>query len=446
MTKRIGIALTLAALAVTSRSSSELRKTTAAPPGAETGGLRIGLLNMRPTDTEPALSRSQSLFTAAPSKPRPGLSSADRALWDMRRLSKPPVATFGERKNLVQEVYYEGEPLAGKPTRVFGYYARPEGTGPFPGMVLVHGGGGKAFAEWAQHWAERGYAAIAMDLSGNGPSGKLPDGGPDQSDAVKFRTFTDTEARDMWTYHAVAAAIRAHSLLESRAEVDRSRIGLTGISWGGYLTCIIAGVDHRFKVAVPVYGCGFLQDNSVWKEAILDKMPDDLRARWVRLFDPSQYLASVQCPILFLNGTNDFAYPLDSYRKCYDLVRTPKTLSVQIRLPHGHIWTFGVVDAFVDSVMLGKPSLPRLGTLQVHGTMAETTAFAKAPLEKAELYYTTEGGRWQERKWLAVPARIEGKKIVAVLPEPKPTAFYFAVTDAAGNIVTCRPEIAGERP
>ena len=91
-------------------------------------------------------------------------------------------------------------------------------------------------------------------------------------------------------------------------------------SWGGYLTCILAGIDHRFKVAVPVYGCGFLHEDSYWKEPILDKMSLELRERWVRCFDPSRYLPGVRCPILFLNGTNDFAYPLDSYRKCFDLV------------------------------------------------------------------------------------------------------------------------------
>ena len=35
--------------------------------------------------------------------------------------------------------------FGGKPTRVFGYYARPRsGDGPFPAMLLVHGGGGRA--------------------------------------------------------------------------------------------------------------------------------------------------------------------------------------------------------------------------------------------------------------------------------------------------------------
>ena len=39
----------------------------------------------------------------------------------------------------------------------------------FPGVVLIHGGGGTAFADWVYLWAKRGYAAIAMDLNGSRP-------------------------------------------------------------------------------------------------------------------------------------------------------------------------------------------------------------------------------------------------------------------------------------
>lgn len=167
----------------------------------------------------------------------------------------------------------------------------------------------------------------------------------------------------MWTYHAVADVVLGHNLLRSLPEIDKNRIGVTGISWGGYLTCIVAGLDHRLKAAVPVYGCGFLQDNSVWKESRLDRKTSEARSRWVNTYDPSTYLAGVKCPILFLNGTNDFAYPMDSYQKCFDLVPGAKTLSVRVRLPHGHIWTFGEVDAFVDSQLRGGEALPVLGAL-----------------------------------------------------------------------------------
>ena len=57
--------------------------------------------------------------------------------WDLVALHQTPVVEWGTRTGLVQEVYYQGEPFQGKPTRIFAYVARPsEGAGPFPAMVL----------------------------------------------------------------------------------------------------------------------------------------------------------------------------------------------------------------------------------------------------------------------------------------------------------------------
>lgn len=134
--------------------------------------------------------------------------------WDLAALSAVPEAEWQEQGE-VRALHYRGEPFAGKPTRVFAYYATP-GTlagdpakdRNLPGIVLVHGGGGRAFEPWARLWASRGYAAIAMDLSGRGQDRKrLADGGPSQADGTKFAAGP---IADQWSYHAVANVIRAH--------------------------------------------------------------------------------------------------------------------------------------------------------------------------------------------------------------------------------------------
>lgn len=359
--------------------------------------------------------------------------------WNLDELSKTPAVTWGATTGLVQEVYYQGEPLNGKPTRVFAYLGRPADppSGQLPAMVLVHGGGGKAFKAWAEHWAQRGYVALAMDLSGNGPNGRLPDGGPDQSDQTKFRNFTKSDGREMWTYHAVAAAIRGHSLLRSLPDVDAKRIGLTGISWGGYLTCILAGVDPRFKVAVPVYGCGFLGENSVWTDKSLAAMTPTARALWLRLFDPSRYLAGVRCPILFVNGTTDFAYPLDSYQKSYRLVPARwRQVSVAVNRPHGHIWTFPEVDAFVDGILRGQPTLVRLGAPSVNGNRLLVQLNVAIQPKEASLCFTTDSGPWQQRKWQIATAHLEGRQLSAELPSARPLVAFLAIKDMEGSQIS----------
>src|SRR5262245_7807203 len=273
---------------------------------------------------------------------------ADSGPWKMEDLRKPPKVTVAKKGN-VSSIYYEGEPYKGKPTRVFAYLARPEkAEKKSPAMVLVHGGGGKAFEEWAKLWAKRGYVALAMDLAGCGPDGKrLDDGGPGQSDDFKFWVKSD-DPKDFWTYHAVAAIVRGVSLLADLPDVDAERIGITGISWGGYLTCIVAGLDDRLKVAVPVYGCGFIHENSAWNGHFA-KMDADHKKMWVKNFEPSQYLKDAKMPVLFVNGTNDFAYPLDSYKKSYQLVKD-RNLCVTVKMPHGHSqgWAPVEIGIFAD--------------------------------------------------------------------------------------------------
>ena len=202
--------------------------------------------------------------------------------WDVKALEKAPVFEWLDRSGAVHSLLYEAEPYGGKKTRVFAYYASPAtlglakgAGGRFPGMVLVHGGGGHAFRSWAELYARRGYAAIAMDLGGDIGEGKdvkrLPDGGPPPDHHTKFH-LPDSPDKDQWTYHAVADVILAHSLIRSFDEVDADRTGVIGISWGGYLTCIVAGLDHRFTAALPMYGCGFLREHSAWSKSEFPSM------------------------------------------------------------------------------------------------------------------------------------------------------------------------------
>ena len=67
----------------------------------------------------------------------------------------------------VKQIFYESVPYHGKTTRVFACYSLPEGASaehPVPGVVLIHGGGGTALADWVTVWNRRGYAAISMDV------------------------------------------------------------------------------------------------------------------------------------------------------------------------------------------------------------------------------------------------------------------------------------------
>ena len=289
--------------------------------------------------------------------------------------------------------------------------------GKMPGIVLVHGGGGTAFANWAQLWAKRGYAAIAMDLAGRGGGRKrLPDGGPDQSHAEKFSTI-DEPLENQWSYHAVANVMRGHSLLRSFAGVDTNRIALTGISWGGYLTCIVAGVDDRFAMAMPVYGCGFLRENSTWKVGEFGKMTAAQSDKWHRLWDPSRYIGSAKMPVMFLNGTNDFAYPMDSYAKTCALVQGEKNYSIQLKMKHGHIFDFPEFFLFAEQYIRGGTPMPVVARPEVNGGRVRTTVKSETKLIEAKLHYTTAPHEQNRgRAWQTVDLKVKGNSVQGAAP------------------------------
>ncbi len=364
--------------------------------------------------------------------------------WDLAALSKPPEYEWLGREGPVRSLYYEGLHYRDRPTRVFAYYASPatlspetaKGTG-FPGVVLVHGGGGTAFKEWAELWAQRGYAAIAMDLAGCGPERKrLADGGPGQSDEEKFGAI-DQPVQNQWTYHAVADVILAHSLLRSFEEVDSRRTAVTGISWGGYLTCIVAGLDNRFQAAVPVYGCGFLHENSAWLSRF-EKMTPVHREKWVQLWDPSMYVGSAAMPVFFINGTNDFAYPLDSCAKTYRLVQRRRNLRITVNMPHSHPdgWAPREIGLFVDDCLSGAGPLPVILPPSAAGGRIRAKVKAKTRLVSAGLHYTTETGPINKRQWQTMPGTFDGASLITEMPPEETTVWFLTVTDERGAVVS----------
>ena len=365
--------------------------------------------------------------------------------WNMDFLSEVPRVDAAPEHSVegVQAVFFEGAQWKGKSTRVFAYYGIPT-TQPgeqVPAMVLVHGGGGSAFHHWVKLWVSRGYAAIAMDtcgcISGGGHENhtRHADGGP-----AGWGGFNqiDEPAEDQWTFHAVSAVVRAHSLLRSFPQVDPARIGITGISWGGFLTCIAAGIDQRFRFAAPVYGCGFLTEIPNWRVEF-DKMKPGNSERWGRLWDPLNYLPQVKCPMLWVNGTNDFAFPMDSWQKSYRLPEGSRTLSLKVRMEHNHRAgeNPSEIHAFADSILRSASPLAQISHCSVEGRSLHASFESCYPITKAELCYTTDTGVWVDSQWQTLPAELDvaGGLVSAVAPTAT-TVCYLNLFDAQDRVVS----------
>jgi len=384
--------------------------------------------------------------------------------WDLDKLKKEiPAVEWLKKEGSVHSLLYDGEAYRGNPTQVFAVYASPATLGEakpggrFPGVVLIHGGGGTAFEEWAYLWAKRGYAAIAMDLGGSRPPEcktdpktgapapgersaktmtRLPNGGPNHGHPEKFDSIT-AERNDQWPFHAAASVIRAHTLIRSFPEVDPERTAVTGISWGGYTTCLAASLDDRFKAAVPVYGCGFLHEGESVQKPAIDKLAER-SADWVREYDPSSLLPRCRVPILFVNGTNDVHYPLDSYLKTFSKVSGEKHMRIQVNMAHGHQagWAPQEIGLFIDSKCRGGKPLPVPGNPRLADGKVSVPFESALPLKGAQLHYTTDTGVRSKRTWKSVDATVGSNGVTAPEPPAEANTWFVSLSDERGAMTT----------
>lgn len=384
--------------------------------------------------------------------------------WKVDAWKQTPGMRWEQQTGPVHALFYDGEMYRGQPTETFAFYASPRTLGlateneTFPAVVLIHGGGGTAFAEWVWLWAQRGYAAIAMDLSGHRPLDpvydpatgipvlnqavkretrtRLANGGPDQSHAEKFNSIAG-EVTEQWPFHAVANVMKAHSLIRSFPEVDAQRTAVTGISWGGYTTCLVASLDDRFRAAVPVYGCGFLHEGESVQKPSIEKL-GPLAERWVQTYDPSVWLPQCRVPILFVNGTNDIHYPLDSYQKSYDAVPKNKQMRIEVKMGHSHPagWAPQEIGLFIDQHCRSGVGLPQFSELRVTESGITCQYAAPAGLKSARLHYTTADGLRSQRDWQSLPVEFDNDRLSVPLPTDKTNTWFLSLTDQRGAMTT----------
>lgn len=133
-------------------------------------------------------------------------------------------------------------------------YVPKQRRGRVPAVVYVCGHSYSPFGDKVQYQrhgislAKNGYAAIVLDSI---------------QIAETFALHHGTYSQDMYDWYArgyspagveVWNAMRAIDYLETRPEVDASRIGMTGRSGGAAMTWFTAALDPRIKVAAPIMG------------------------------------------------------------------------------------------------------------------------------------------------------------------------------------------------
>jgi hypothetical protein len=145
-------------------------------------------------------------------------------------------------------------------------------------------------------------------------------------------------------------------------------------------------------------------------------------------------------PILFVNGTNDFAYPLDSYMQSFATVpdSVPKQFCITVNMPHGHPpgWAPQEIGLFIDHVLLGKPGLAELGELEASSDGLTVAYKSEVPLKSASLHYTVGSEAINMRTWETVAGTVEADRVQMPAPPKDATAYFVTVTDERGAVTS----------
>jgi dienelactone hydrolase len=127
-------------------------------------------------------------------------------------------------------------------------------TGRRPVVIVLHGTGGtkEGVLPWLRELANRGFVAVAIDGRYHGERTRAGHGTAEYDEAIE-RAWQIGQEHPFF-YDTVWDGMRLVDYLQTRDDVDATRIGLTGISKGGVETYLTAAVDPRIIVSVPCIG------------------------------------------------------------------------------------------------------------------------------------------------------------------------------------------------
>lgn len=210
-----------------------------------------------------------------------------------------------------EEVTFNNEDL-----NLAGMLFIPEGEGPFPAAVIIHGSGtsrrsNKWYLSVAQHLQEKGIAVLLPDKRGS-----------EKSEGSWVGADFETLAGD---------TLAAVDYVRNQELFTPSGVGLLGMSQGGWIAPIIAAKDKDIAFVVSMSGASVTQPQQLRHEEIHNishyTWPFIARIlapittkRILKMdhvksyagYDPIPYCKEVEAPVFFAFGENDENVPVEA--------------------------------------------------------------------------------------------------------------------------------------
>jgi dipeptidyl aminopeptidase/acylaminoacyl peptidase len=238
------------------------------------------------------------------------LGRSPEAVQSLERWTYSEVGGLDTKEFIEPELvsYLSADPKRNKQFKIPAFIYKPKGKGPFPVVIYIHGGPEAqyrpSFSSTFQMWLdELGVAVIAPNVRGSlgyGDAYLTMDDGMQREDSVK-----DIGALLDW--------------IETRKDLDQSRVAVYGGSYGGYM--VLASAVHysdRLKAAIDVVGISnfvtFLENTQEYRRQHRrmeygDERDPEMRA-YLESISPLNHVDDIKVPLLVVQGQNDPRVPI----------------------------------------------------------------------------------------------------------------------------------------
>jgi dipeptidyl aminopeptidase/acylaminoacyl peptidase len=233
-------------------------------------------------------------------------------------------------------------------------------TSKHPLIVVIHGGphgaNGSAFNFKNQIYAAHGYAVLNVNYRGSTGYGQK------FADAV-FGDQDGNEGQDV--LYGVSAAVRRYLW------IDRDRLGIEGVSYGGQLTDWLITQTNEFKAAIPTAGIANLVSyNYMTYYNQYEEMEFGQFLHQGNLMDVAwersalKHIAGAHTPTLIMHGENDNDVPIAEAEQLFVALKDVGVETVFLRYPregHGLSEVKHQIDATDRSIAWYEKHFPKPG-------------------------------------------------------------------------------------
>ena len=195
---------------------------------------------------------------------------------------------------------------------VHGWVLVPEGEGPHPVLLNIHGGPyaqyGWGYFDEAQVYVEAGYAVLMCNPRGAAGYGQ-------EHGRVIKEAMGTVDMQDVLAF--LEGAVQKYD------QLDGDRLGVMGGSYGGYLTAWLIANDHRFQGAIVERGFldpeSFIGSSDIgwfFSEAYTGADPEKARTQ-----SPYAHVDKVRTPTFVIHSEEDLRCPLEQAQRYYTALK-----------------------------------------------------------------------------------------------------------------------------